>query len=158
MSVTANLNLLLTIEETFNADDLVNQVITHTGYSLVGTTLNATSTPPVTMVSCKDYSLSSGTKTIDLTALAGINGASQDATGLSVRALVLINPAGNHTLTLATGGTNGYDIDTLKVRAHATVASRKVCVETFGAVDGTHKNITITGTGSESFSLGLLLG
>ena len=160
MSVTANINLLTNVEETFNTDALVNQVLTHAGYNLTGLTLNATSTPPVTVASFQDYALTAGSITIDLTALLGVNDLAQDCTGLKLQMLLFINAAGNADMTISGEGANGYSIGAAHVINGGANACRSILYtpEALADVSSTVKNLAVTGTGTQAFKLGLLLG
>lgn len=160
MAVTANINLLVSVQETFNADALVNQVLTHAGYNLTGLQLDANSTPAVTKCSFQDYALSGGTKTIDLTALLGVNDAVQDCTGLKLQFLVFLNPAGNADMVISGEGTNGYSLGAARTINGGAITCRDVMYvpNALGTVGSGAKNLVVTGTGSQTFSLGLLLG
>ena len=160
MSVTANVNLLVNVDETFNTDALVNQILTHAGYNATGLTLNGDSTPPVTKVSAQDYALSSGTKTIDLTALLGVNDLVQDCTGLKLQLLVFINAAGNADMTISGEGADGYSLGAAHVVNGSTIATRTIMYlpEALADVSSSVKNLVVTGTGSQTFKLLLLLG
>lgn len=160
MAVTANINLLTNVTETFSVDALVAQSLTHAGYNLTGLTLNATSTPPVTKVSFQDYALVAGTKTIDLTALLGVNDASQDCTGLKLQLLVFINAAANADMVISGEGANGYSLGAAHTINGGTIETRSVLYvpEALGDVGAAAKYLVITGTGTQGFKLGLLLG
>lgn len=159
MSVTANITILSGVTETVTEDAIANQQVSHNGYDLVGLQL-PTAAIPVTTPSFKEYALVAGTLTIDLTALLGLKDAVQNATGLKVQYMVIINPQNNANITVAPGASNGYGMDTEVVRGSQVSDTYKVifCAEAFGDVGASAKNITITGTGSQTFKLGLLLG
>ena len=156
-TITGMVMMSLGINEAITGDAISSASVAHAAFDTVGLQL-PTATIPTTKVSFKTYSLVAGTKTIDLRALPGIENVSQDCDGLKVRAFIFKNPAGNGTMTVAAGSSNGYDIDTFKVRGNADNPQTKVSRETFGTVDGTHKTIDVTGTGTQSFSFGLVLG
>jgi len=161
MAVTANINLLCNVDETFNEDALSNQTLTHGGYNLTGLLLDSGTTPPVTTVSAQDYTLSSGTKTIDLTALLGVRDTSQDCTGLKPQFLLLINPSGNNAITISGEGANGLSLGSAHTLNGSTIRDTRLILdvsESFHDVDGTHKLLVVTGTGSQSFKLLILLG
>ena len=160
MAVTANVNLLVNVQETFNADALVNQVLVHSGYNLTGLVLDSSTSPPVTKVSAQDYVLAAGTKTIDLTAVLGVNDVSQDCTGLKLQLMVFINAAGNADMVISGEGANGYSLGAARTINGGASACRELMYvpEALGDVDATHKNLVVTGTGTQAFSLLVLLG
>lgn len=160
MSVTANLNLLINVEETFNTDALINQVLTHAGYNLTGVVLGSETTPSVTKVSAQDYALVSGSKTIDLTALLGVNDASQDCTGLKLQLMLFINSAGNADMIISGEGANGYSLGAARTIKGGSLACRDVMYapEALGDVGSSAKHLVVTGTGTQAFKLLLLLG
>ena len=160
MAVTANVNLLVNVDETFNVDALVNQVLTHAGFNLTGLTLDSSTTPPVTKVSAQDYALVGGTKTIDLTALLGVNDLVQDCTGLKLQLLVFINAAANADMTISGEGANGYSLGAAHVINGGAVACRSVLYvpEALADVSATVKNLVVTGTTTQAFKILMLLG
>ena len=160
MSVTANVNLLVNVDETFNVDALSNQVLTHSGFNLTGLAIDSSTAPPVTKVSAQDYALVAGTKTIDLTALLGVNDISQDCTGLKLQLLLFINAAGNADMVISGEGANGYSLGAARTINGGSIACRDIMYvpEALGDVGASAKNLVVTGTGTQAFQLLLLLG
>lgn len=160
MAVSLNLNLLYGPEETFDEDALANATLSHTGFNLSGVALTASTTPPVAKCSYQDYALAAGTKTIDLTALLGVNGVSQDCSGLKLQFLVFINAAGNADMVISGEGASGYSLGAARTINGGTAANYDVMYapESLPDVSATVKNLVVTGTGSQAFKLGLVLG
>lgn len=162
MSVTANPQFALGIRETLETgvDAATVKTVVHSGFDLNNTSLNATSTPPVSKQSSITHALSAGAKTIDFTALAGTNGATLDCTGLKLQGILVSNPAGNATINIAPGSSNPYPIfgaaNDIDVPAGSKFAF--YFADTLADVSSTVKTLDITGTGTEEFDLQLLFG
>ena len=154
MALSALVMLQMGIVEPLTADGARLTEIPLTEFDLAALQL-PTATLPFTKASVKRWTLTAGTVTIDLRALPGLNSTSQDCNGLKVVGLLLSNPAGNGLMTLASGN---YDIDTLKVRGDADDRQIGALRQKYGTVDNTHKTIVVTGTGTQSFDLEILLG
>lgn len=124
------------------------------------TTLNASSTPPVTKVAAIEQDLGAGTATVDLTALTATNGATVDGTGLRVQALKFRNQAGNAVMSIAMGAANGYDgfgaafKVTLAGGAEVTILSNDNGSDIAAGV----KNLDLAGTGAETAELVIVMG
>lgn len=111
-AVTVTYEAKATVVETLpsnsgSAPDSTRKV-THTNYN-ESATLDASSTPPATLVAEFLATLSSGALTIDLRALTGTNGASVDGNGLKVQILRVKN-LGANILTITPGASNGIDL------------------------------------------------
>lgn len=162
MSVQTSLNLVMTSTETLSAgvDGATNPAITHDGFNLSGVNLSATSTPPVSIASYQTYALVAGAKTIDLTALEGVNDVTQDCTGLKLQGIVIENPSGNNTMTVGDGAANGYQLFGSAVDVQVPAGSTLVMyfVDTLPDVAAGAKNIDISGTLTESINIGMVLG
>lgn len=160
MAVSLNLNLMFGPEETINEDALVNATVSHTGFNLTGVALTSSTTPPVTKCSFQDYTLSGGTKTIDLTALLGLKSESQDCTGLKLQFLVFINAAGNSDMVISGEGANGYSLGAARTVNGGTAANYDIMYapESLPDVAAGVKNLVVTGSGSQTFKLGVVLG
>jgi len=165
MSVATTFNMRMDTTETLDqdVDSAPQPTVLHTALSIKGT-LDAGSTPAVTMHSQQIYSLSGGAKTIDLTALLSTYGRILDGTGLKVRLLRFEN-RGTHVMTIGKGATNGYDLFGGSI-APAVPApdgtTQTGLMISFGdglaAIDGTHKTIDVAGTLTEQFALSIDLG
>lgn len=123
------------------------------------TTLNASSTVPATKSALFSQALSSGTATIDLTALDGITG-TVDCTGLKVQVFKIKNPVGNAALTVSEGASNGYELmgnaftAILLAGQHLTFYGNDATPD----VGASAKNIDLSGTGSETCEITVVAG
>jgi len=136
--------------------------LTQAGYNTEGS-FSSTSTPPTTKSVVNTVALVAGAKTIDLTALTGINGATVDFTGLKVQFVKCRNPSANTgAITVQAGAANAYNL---------LGASWKVILQTgdeftwkgsddSGVPDVASgvKNIDLAGTGTESLEVVLVAG
>lgn len=161
-SVSANISLQLTATETLDAT--LNPAasvpnVVHKGFN-VSKTLNGTSTPTVTKVVAAKIALVAGAKTVDLTSLTGTNGATKDFSTLKVRSVLIVNPDGNSgDMVFTFGASNGYLLmgTGWKITLKPGDAFENYLT---GAptVDATHKNIDVTGTGTEQFEIEMVAG
>lgn len=163
MSCTVSPQFIMGVREVIEAgvDAASSPTIVHNGFDLLNKTLKASGgDAPASKISFQTYALVAGAKTIDLTALLGVNDLSQDCTGLKVQQLIFVNPAGNDTLTFSPGASNPYPLfgtgNDFDLPAGATVAM--YVPESLADVSGTVKTIDVAGTGTQSFSVGLVLG
>lgn len=114
MATTATAQVKLQFFETTTVNELlVSGDLIHKFDELVK--LTATSTPAVTKVYAQQRALSTGTLTLDLTALTDGSGAAMDLTGLKVQFVAVANKpvsgaANTDTLNVKFGATNGYNI------------------------------------------------
>ena len=164
MAVTITPNILMTASETLadGVDAIQSPTFAHSQFNVSGVTLNGTSTPPVSKPSYQTYALVAGALTVDLTALLGINDAAVNANTLDMVTLILINPKGNGALTMAPGAANDYQW----MSTHSLVLPGSAnqdnwvafSLDGLGAVGATDKNIDFSGTGSETFKLGMTFG
>jgi hypothetical protein len=124
-------------------------------------TLTASSTPPVTAHAVGQQALSSGTGTIDLRSLTGLNGVAVDLNGLKPTAILFENPVANaNPITIAKGATNGYTglgaNFSLTLQPGQTVLLDLVAAGT--AVSGTVKTLDLSGTGSQALKYQMVAG
>ena len=154
MAISANVMLQFGIVESLVANGIRPTEVPLTGFDLSGLQLPAP-TIPFTMASVKRWALVAGTKTIDLRDCPGLNDEHQDANGLRVIGILLSNPAGNSLMTLSPGT---YDIDELIVRGDQSNRQVGALRQSYGLVSNIAKTIVVTGTGTESFDLEILLG
>lgn len=162
MPTTAQYGLIVNAQETLASNvpavASTNNNVPHTGYSTTTKTLTATGSatqPPLTKVAYFSKALSSGTGTIDLTALPGTNGATADATGLKVCLLVFRNPPTNaNKITITKGATNGFGVtsadDPLTVTLSPGAEIAFFGNEVTPDVASGKKTIDLTGTGSQA--------
>lgn len=136
---------------------------THKIDGLEKVNLDATSTPAVTKAWSDQRSLSAGTDTIDLTALAVPGQDAVDFSGLKVQVIKFYNRSGNSgAMEIAPDATNGYNI--------FGTNDDKVTVPVGGAIQaylpegnpdvagGSADEITITGTGTDTYDILLVAG
>ena len=162
MSVTLSYSSKISVSETLetNVPAATDKGVTHTGYDTTAT-LNATSTPAATKFAAFEKALSTGTATIDLTALVGTNGAAVDGSGLRVQAIKFRNKSTNaNVMTLSKGASNGYD--GLGASASITLSpGGEVLLLLKGAgavIGGTNKNLDLAGTLTQVAEIGIILG
>lgn len=169
MSVTATINCSVVVNETLESGvgGSSSAVIPYNAYRILNQILNATAVTPATKVCAQQFALAAGTKTIDLTALPGANGVTQDCTGLKLQALYFQKAAGTASMTIKPGTSNGYNIGNssstlISIPAVATGQPNAAVLLFFPEgcpdVSGSAKNIQIDGTLTETFQIVLLLG
>lgn len=116
MAATATLNFGFSVVETLESlGDLVsgNASGTHAVTEDTSHTLDSGSTPAITQVWSDSFTLSSGTATIDLTALSRTAQSDLNlSTGsLKIQAFILAVPSTNTgSVTITDGATNGYNL------------------------------------------------
>jgi len=122
---------------------------------------DGTSGDAVTKSFKKRVTMSTGAATLDLTALVDATLSSNiDMTGLKLKMLRLKVPSTNaNSVTVAPGASNGYTgwVGSGGVTLSPKDSFSKVCHGGI-AVDGTHKTIDITGTGSQVIDVVMLFG
>lgn len=162
MSVNVNLVMNVTARETLTTDVPAanNPTIIHSGFDET-VPLNANTTPPVTLMCAMAIALVAGSAAIDLTNLVGTNGAPVNGTGLQVRAFKIIAPSGNGSnISVAPSVSNGYNLfgssSGLEVMAPGSSMMKRP--QTLPAVASGAKNITLTGTGTDSLEIMFFFG
>ena len=130
-----------------------------------GSTLVATSTPPATKVFSGTVTLSGGAGALDLTSLAGPQGTTVDFSGLKVQFVQLITP--NNTVSIIVehkDGATGYNLfgddnaSDESVEVPPNSEQQFKYTDTLEEVDGTHKDVKFTGTGTETIGVILVAG
>lgn len=130
-----------------------------------GGTLSATSTPPATETFSDNVALVAGTKTLDLTSLAGPAGTTVDFTGLKVQLIALRCPTSNTLpILVQKGDANAYNLlgadnassETIEVMPGDDLLIKRH--DTLEDVDATHSDIKFTGNESETINVGLVAG
>ncbi len=160
LSYATNLTAIETLDTNVPAAAEANRKVTHNQFNKTASLTGAT-TPPVTKVAAFEKALSAGAGTIDLTALPGTNGAVVDGTGLKVQAIKLTNKAVNaNSIKVAVGGTNGYELAGADFAATLQPGQELVLFgnDATPDVDGTHKTLDLTGTGSQVLQVIVVLG
>jgi hypothetical protein len=161
MSVAATYSLKLEVRETLTVgvDAASLPVVLHDQLNVSGT-LNATSAVPATKhIQDAAVPLAAGVYTIDLTALPGTGGATVDGTGLKVQ-LIRIHNKGAAAMTFADGVTNGYEL----LGAAWTItlppggAMQFYLPDTAPDIGASAKTIDVTGTGTQTFDLSIVMG
>lgn len=161
MSVTATIGKLLTATETMTLTgplNVANDPVTHIHvldqYTNLERTLNASSTPAVSMVHSARHALAAGAETLDLAALDGptVNGTATalDMTGLRVQVLY-IRACDDNTAAIEfdSGAANPYDFFGDASGHIALLANAWVLRgdnESLENVDATHKTIDVSST------------
>lgn len=98
---------------TLEAPQVEGQQVNTNSLNTSNRTLDDTTSPAVTKYGCVDVTLGASATEIDLTALADIEGNSQNCTGLKVQGMrVITDPDNDGNVTVGPGDTNGYDIFT----------------------------------------------
>lgn len=118
----------------------------NTAVSLTGST-----SPAATKMAGFETTLSSGAATIDLTSIAGTNGATVTGNTLKVRAVKFIAPSGNGSaITLDTGDTNGIDLFGSSWSVTLSPGQEFMAYLANGAptIGASDKTIDLAGTGS----------
>ncbi len=133
--------------------------LTHSGFD-TSANLTPTSTPAADTPVYQTFALSSGAVTIDLTNLVGPGGAAVSQNGKKGRLIRFSNPAGNASITVAKGATNGFT----GMGAAFSVTIPGGGDVTFydggngGTVGSGSKTLDVTGTGSQSFNVTVIGG
>ncbi len=164
MSVTLNYTTNLTVKETITAgvpDALAaSAVVTHDQFNK-SVSLNGATTPPVSVTASFVKALVSGAGTIDLTALPGTNGATISGTGLKVQALKVQALGTNaNPITLTFGASNPY---ALHGATFVMALSPGQEYQFFGnaatpTIGSGAKNIDLSGTGTQSLNVQVVMG
>jgi hypothetical protein len=163
MTVRATYNLVCNVNETLDTgvEGASNPLIQHDAFNVSGT-LHSASTPPATKAVVTEVALVAGSKTVDLTALVGTNGAAVTFNGLRVQLLRIRNKtanAGNMTFTKgASNGWTGLGASWASITLEPGAAMEFYLDDGIADVSATVKNIDVTGTGTEEFELTVVAG
>ena len=147
-----------TVETLTNDDVPANSTVTHSQYDVL-TNLSASTTPNVDTAAFETFTLSSGSATIDLTALT-LNGAAVSLSAKQPRALHIKN-TGSNSMTIAKGASNGYT--GLGSSFSITLAAGAGVLidwpnDNSTAVSGSVKTLDVTGTGTDTLQLSVVAG
>ena len=159
MSVSATIGMQSRITETIESgiEFASSPSVVHTPGTNVS--INATSTPDGEKFSGAEYALTAGSGSIDFTALTGIVVA-VDGTGLRPRWVYFCN-TGAANITIAKGASNGIDMFgaswTITLRPGEQI-SRTLSTSGPAVVSGTNKIIDLTGTGTDTLQMAVILG
>jgi hypothetical protein len=167
MSVDLKYKMVAEAQETLalGLDNVENPVVAHKLGDFAAT-LTASSTPAVTKVFSDTIALAAGTAAIDLAALAGPMSTTVDFTGLKVQIIQLACPTGNTGgITVAkTDVVTGYNLfgaDNASAEQVEVLPGTRTQLfhrNTLEDVDATHKDITFTGTGTDTIQVLLAAG
>lgn len=159
-SISVNMVRSTAVTETFSEASPGGTPVFDPQY--VNLTLDASTTPAVTKHSPYTLSLTAGAATIDLTSLPGITeDETVDGSGLKVQMACFENPDTNaNNMTITFGASNGY---LLLGTAWKIILKPGQSFQTYlddGApvIDGTHKNIDVAGTGTQSLLVEIVMG
>lgn len=159
---SARPQFLLAASESIGGNGIIGQVLKHEAFEIEAFHLNATTVPPLTVLSIQTYALVGGTKTIDLQALATTINSAHDCSGKKVQAIRVTNLAGNAALTVSGEGANGYSLGGALVVPAASGAKDVIAIlyapEALADVASGDRYLVVTGTGTQSFRLELLIG
>lgn len=163
MAVSVQVGMKFRITETLTQDGASSPKIIYDAYGISSETWEAgTANHPVTKVSVDSVPLVAGAKTIDLSALVGTNGAAVDGTGLKVQGVWLENPSTNTgKMTFVEGASNGYRLMDDASWRIVLKPGQKTMIDLYDTspdVAAADKTIDVTGTGTESFRMQVILG
>ncbi len=162
-TISATWAQTMSVVETFSNANVNNNDILVNGISQ-GSVLTASTTPAATKQSQWTVTLSGGAATIDLTQIPGFNSSEViDGTGLKVRMLQFYAPATNaNVITALKAVSNGYGLDAAGTSWTESLdpdTGRSMWLNTSApTIGGSAKSITLTGTGSQTIQVGIILG
>ena len=149
-----------TLESNVPATPTGSRSVVHSAWDSTKTLKNDSS-PPATKVAAFEQALTAGEATIDLTALAGTNGATVVGSGLRVQVLRVKAPATNgNPITIAKGASNGYDGLGASF-SHTLVPGGEALFflnDAGGDIGGSNKTLDLDGTGSQVLQVEVVLG
>lgn len=154
MSISSpSIKIGVTATELIADDTLSAQSVSHTLFN------NVITPSPATIFSGKVYTLVTGALSIDLRALRTVGGGSGDGNGLKVQGLFIEN-LGANVMTFVGGASNGYLIFGTAGSVQVQPGGSLCLFTNDGSadVDATHKTIDVSGTGSQTFQLAVILG
>ncbi len=160
MSVTARLSMKINATEVLatSIDSVGTPTVLHNNFDYVET-INAGTTVPATKVSEQVVALIAGAKTIDLTALVGVNGGVVNGTGLKVQAIKIKN-LGANLMTITFGASNPYNLMGADFKITLQPGQRFMFTGNDATPDvgSGAKNIDVAGTLVQTFQLEVVLG
>jgi hypothetical protein len=160
VSIVHKLLAIETLETGVPAAAAADKTVTHSGFDRTFT-LNSATTPPATKCAYFSQALSTGAATIDLTALPGVNGGTVNGTGLKVQAIRFENPAANaNAITIGEGASNGYELlgNAWTVPLQPGQIAQYYLKDLSPDISGSAKTMDLTGTGSQTLNVSLVLG
>lgn len=165
-TITANLIMALTVSQVLDSTNTPasSSVIQHNAWNKdISISATASSSVPEAVTKCAAFTkaLSSGSATIDLTALTGTNGATVDFSTLKVQAAYFENPSTNaNNITVTFGASNGYLLagTAWKVILAPGQAFLFRGYEATPDVGSSAKNIDLSGTAAQTLRCVLIAG
>lgn len=163
-SAVYDIKLVVTETKDLGLDHADNPKIIHTLGSHSDILTGLTSVP-ITKTYEETIALVAGSASIDLTSLAGPLGTTITFNGLKVQNIKIVCPSTNSGgITFDIAGANGYNMFGADNASNESIEFMPGDVygvkhsDTLEDVDATHKAITVTGTGTDTFDILLTAG
>jgi hypothetical protein len=163
MSVAVTYAATCTVAETLGQNTgsapAAQRLVTHSSYNQAAA-LNGATTPPATTCAHFLLALTAGAATIDLRNLTGTNGAVVDGNGLKVQ-VVRIKNLGANAMTVKSGAANGHTGFFTPTTGTIIPPGAHIVIYTNDNgddVDATHKTWDVTGTGTQTAEVTIVLG
>lgn len=166
-SVSAQYEFTCEVAETVASglDNVADRAITHSLGADAGT-LGASSTPAATQTFSDTIALTAGAAALDLQSLAGPSSTTINFTGLKVQLIKIKTPATNADSIIVEhkDGATGYNLfgddnasdESIEVPPDSVMQFKYN--DKLEDVDGTHKDVKFTGTGTDGMQLQLTAG
>jgi hypothetical protein len=155
----ATLTTQETLESNVPAAPSATKVITHSAFNKSGT-LNATSTIPATKCVYNDFAMTDGALTLNLASILGTNGLAQVGTGLKPQMVLFENVEGNSPIAITEGASNGHA--TLGASFLVTLKAKQWIVaylaDAADDIDSSNRTWDVTGTGTQSIRVAVIMG
>jgi hypothetical protein len=162
VAFVSNLATTQTLEGDFISS--ADSTVTINGLDENGTTYTASTSVPVTKATAYEIALSSGTATIDLTALEGLTPEETiDGTGLKVQFVKFKNKSTNaNIITVVKGASNGYGLDASGTAFTLVLSPGQSATyslnEAAPNVAAGARTWDVTGTGAQVLQMHVILG
>jgi hypothetical protein len=158
MSISCKWAAILSTTETLEdvEESLASAAVTHNAFDENGT-LNASSTPPGTMISAFLMALTAGAYTIDLAAAPQVGGGTQDMTGLRVQAIRIKN-LGAAVMTFTNGASNGIALACGTITVPAGGVTMIILNDASPDIAAGDRTIDVAGTGTETAEITIIAG
>jgi hypothetical protein len=165
MAVEALIQTRLEVNETVSGAGVSGTITVLQDALNFNSTLTSATSPPATKCTFLSKALSGGSATIDLTSLPDLNGNAGAVTfnGLKVQAIILSVPSTNTgPITISKGASNGYGLVSAGTTFSFPLAPGFRGVLFFDDeppdVSGSAKTFDLSGTGTETLSIGMVAG
>lgn len=158
MSIQADLNFSIRVVDQPTIAGASSPAVTYDAYT-TREIINGSTNPSADAVTAFETTLSSGSATIDLTSVPATTG-TQSMSGKSLRTLFLKADSENAgVISIQAGGTNGYPLFGSSGKITLSPGdSLGLRISTDSDVDGTHKTIGLSGTGTDSIQVQMTFG